>query len=97
MDLIEQIISIIFSFFYGIIIFLLYNKFKKYLYCNKKIYSFFNSLLFLLDTIIIYFIILYKINDGIISFLFILITLTTFLYLNYFNLQKKCQNKSKRL
>ena len=34
----------------------------------------------------------YLINDGIINTIFIIITITTFLYFNNKNLQKKCKN-----
>ncbi len=94
MSLIEQIFSFFFSFIYGLLVYKLYNKFHKYLYVNKKIYSFFNSLLFMLDITLIYFLILYKINDGIIENIFVLITLFSFILFSYINLQKKCQNKS---
>lgn len=94
MSLIEQIFSFFFSFIYGLLVYKLYNKFHKYLYVNKKIYSFFNSLLFMLDITLIYFLILYKINDGIIENIFVLITLFSFTLFSYINLQKKCQNKS---
>ncbi len=97
MSLTEQIISILFSFLYGILIYLAYKISYKYLYTNKKIYSFLNSLLFVVDSSLIYFIIMYKINGGIINILFILITMITFLSLNYFNLQKKCKNMTNRL
>ena len=97
MSLSEQILSIIFSFLYVVIIFILYRKFYRYLYTSKKIYYFFNSLLFLLDLTLVYFISLYKINSGIIDLTFLIITISTFLILVYTNLQKKCQDKSKRL
>lgn len=97
MNLSEQILSIVFSFLYGIIIFILYRKFYIYLYASKKIYSFFNSMLFLLDLTLIYFISLYKINSGIIDLTFLIITISTFFILVYINLQKKCQDKSNRL
>ena len=83
MNLLEQIISLLFSFLYGIIIYKLYNKFYKYLYCNKKMYSFLNSLLFLLNITLIYYIILRKINGGIINIKFILVTIFTFSILSY--------------
>ncbi len=95
MNIIEQILSIFFSILYGYIIYLLYKKFYKYLYSKKKIYSFFNSLLFLLDITIIYFILICKINGGFIKITFILLTILTFLILNYLSLQKKCKYMSK--
>lgn len=97
MSLIEQIISLLFSFLYGIIIYKLYNLFYKYLYIYKNIYSLFNSLLFLIDSTLVYFIIMYKINDGMVEIVFIIITIFTFIIFNYNNLQKKCQNKSNQL
>ena len=57
MPLKEQIISFIFSAFYGIIMSVVYNKCYKYLYLVKKIYCFFNNLLFYLDCTLIYFIV----------------------------------------
>lgn len=97
MSLTEQIISLLFSILYGFIVFKLYKLFYKYLYTNKKIYSFFNSFLFMIDNTLIYFIIMYKINDGTIKIVFILITIFSFIIFNYNNLQKKCQNKSNQL
>lgn len=97
MNLYEQIISIAFSFLYGIVVYYSYVIIHKYLYSIKKIYSFFNSLLFMLNVTIIYFIIMRKINDGIINLIFVLITISTFLLLSYFDLQKKCKNMTNRL
>lgn len=79
MSLKEQIISFIFSIIYGIIMSVVYNKCYKYLYLVKKIYCFFNNLLFYLDSSLIYFIVFRKINNGIINIYFIFIT--AFLYI----------------
>lgn len=95
MSLIEQVFSFLFSILYGVVLFFLYKYSYKYLYCNKKIYSFLNSFLFVIDNVLIYFICFYYINGGIISIYFILITILTFFinYKNYSkNLQKKCQS-----
>lgn len=92
MNLTEQIISILFSILYGYIVYILYKKFYNYLYHSKKIYSFFNSFLFIVNLVLIYFILFYKINEGMINIVFILITISIFLLLNYINLQKKCKN-----
>ncbi len=97
MSLLEQISSIVFSFLYGVLLFYLYNISYKFLYHNKKIYSFLNSLLFTFDSTLFYFIIMRKLNDGIINIIFVLITIITFLILNYFNLQKKCKNMTNQL
>ncbi len=94
MNLIEQVISIIFSGLYGYIAYILYKICKKYLYTNKKMYSFLNSFLFVINLVLMYFIIFLKINNGDIIIVFILITLCIFLVLNYSNLQKKCKKKA---
>ena len=77
----EQIASLIFAFIYGIIINILFNLFKKYLY-NTKYICIFNNLLFFCDASLIYFIIMYKINGGIIHIYFILTTFASFLISN---------------
>ena len=73
MNLFEQLLSFMFSFFYGMIVSFAYKKTYKYLYFSKKKYSFFNSLIFSLLVIIIYFKILYFINGGIINIYFLLL------------------------
>ena len=97
MSLHIQIISMLFSFIYGILTYLIFKKVKKYIYEVKKMYVIFNSFLFTLNTILIYFVIMYKINYGSINFLFIFISILVFLGLNYFDLQKKCKNMTNRL
>ena len=92
MDLNEQIISFIFSFLYGVIVQKLYQLSYEHIHTKKQIYSFLNSLLFMINITLIYFKIFYLINDGIINTIFIIITITTFLCFNNKNLQKKCKN-----
>jgi len=84
-----QIISFLFSIFYGLFIHVIYNISYKYLYCQKKIFSFLNSFIFTLDIVLIYFKIFYIINNGIINIYFILLTISTFLLLNYIKFTKK--------
>ncbi len=92
MTLNEQIASFVFSFLYGIFSQKLYRTFYKQLHTIKIIYKILNSLLFTLNLTLIYFKIFYLINDGMINSIFIIITLSTFLYFNNKNLQKKCKN-----
>lgn len=92
MELNEQIISFIFSFLYGIIVQKLYQATYNYIHTKKEIYSFLNSLLFMINITLIYFKIFYLINNGIINIIFIIITISTFVYFNNKNLQKKCKN-----
>lgn len=84
-----QIISFIFSIFYGFFVHITYNISYKYLYGSKKIFNFLNSFLYTLDIVLIYFKIFYIINNGIINIYFILLTITTFLILNYIKFTKK--------
>jgi hypothetical protein len=88
----EQIFTIIISILYGNLSYFVFKKTKKSIYKSKKIYAFFNSLLFTLNLAIIYFIIIYYINDGIINILLIFLVLISFLSYSYFDLQKKCKN-----
>lgn len=88
----EQIISLIFSSLYGIIINIIFRKIEKFLYDNKRI-SIFNNLLFFCDITLIYFAVMYKINGGIIHIYFLFITILSFVLTNK-NLQKKCQKIS---
>ncbi len=78
----EQIISFVFSFLYGFIIFVLYKKFNKYLYNSKIVYSILNSFLFCINLTLVYYKIFYYITDGYISIYFILVTILVFTYLN---------------
>ena len=48
MDLNEQIISFIFSFLYGVIVQKLYQLSYEHIHTKKQIYSFLNSLLFMI-------------------------------------------------
>lgn len=75
MSLIEQVLSFAFSFLYGHILGIIFYKMVKYLYINKKIYRALNSLLFCIDATLIYFCVFRLINNGIINYYFIFITL----------------------
>ncbi len=73
-----QILSFVFSFLYGVIVNLLFKYFKKYLYCNNFVYKFLNSLLFMIDVILIYFKFFLIISDGYINVYFVIISIITF-------------------
>ena len=89
MSLKIQIISILFSIIYGIMLYIIFNKIKRYFYVGKRIYIILNSLLFMLIITIVYFYIFNIINNGVINIYFILITVIIFLYLNYIRFTKK--------
>lgn len=80
MNLTEQVLSFAFSFIYGYILGITFYKIVKYLYSNKKIYKTLNSLLFCIDATLIYFCIFRLINNGIINYYFIIITLLTSIF-----------------
>lgn len=80
MDLTEQVLSFAFSFIYGYILGITFYKIVKYLYSNKKIYKTLNSLLFCIDATLIYFCIFRLINNGIINYYFVIITLLTSIF-----------------
>lgn len=59
-----QILMFIISFFFGILLYVLFNKFKKYFYVLNKGLNFINSTLFFSIVCILYFIITLKICFG---------------------------------
>lgn len=89
MELKIQIISFLFSFIYGIISSIIYIKIKKYTLSNNKKVEFMNNFFFVLIITLIYFKIFIYINEGIINIYFLLITVLTFVYINYINFTKK--------
>lgn len=89
MSLKIQIISFAYSVIFGILTYLIFNKFKKNFYLKNNIYSILNSFLFNFITIILYFEGHKLINNANINIYFILITLSTFFLLNYTRFTKK--------
>lgn len=75
-----QIYSFLFSFIYGIFIAYTFVKIKFYLYGCKKIYNLLNSILYFTNIFVIYFIIMYKINNGNIHFYFLLTMLFSYIF-----------------
>ena len=68
----EQIISFIFSYLYGIVVYLSYVLVRKYLNV-KKIYSLLSNILYFLIITFIYYKILYLLNSGYINIYFLII------------------------
>ncbi len=90
-----QIISIIFSFVFGIIFSLLTNLNYKYLFSKNKVYKVFFTFIYILDATLLYFIIIKKINNGIVHLYFLLFIGLGFLVgllrlTKYTNKLKKC-------
>lgn len=86
MSLEHQLLSLFFSFSYGIIISYLYNLFYQQLSSKKYKYIILLNVLFFLDIFLIYFILLIKINNGIINNYFLI---TLFLGFILFNEENK--------
>ena len=71
-----QIYSLLFSYLYGLIFYFLVRLNKKYLYNNKL--SFVIDILFVIDNVLLYFIILRYINNGIFHIYFSLMIILGF-------------------
>ena len=84
MELRTQIISIIFSIIYGCLFGVFYNLNYKFLHINKLRYRVLNSLLFSLDMLLIYFIIMLRINNGNIRIVFLILLFFSFILTNKF-------------
>ena len=79
MILSTQILSLIYSFFYGIFFFSMLEVNYKILYNGKFIYRIMISFLFVIFISLLYFIILLKINNGILHLYFFLTMFTGYL------------------
>lgn len=77
-----QIISVFISYLYGIFFSILLNLNSKYIYNTKKIKKYLFNFIFVFDNVLLYFIILRYINDGILHYYFILALVLGFLSVN---------------
>lgn len=76
-----QLITLLFSFLYGIFFYILLRLNYKFLYNNKL--SLIIDLLFILDNVLLYFIILKKINNGIFHPYLVIMLILGYLSSNY--------------
>jgi len=88
MPLENQIITIFFSLIYGVIFFLLLELNYKFIYKGKIIYRVIVTFLFVMFNTLLYFIILRKINNGVVHVYFLLCILTGYILSNF--VYKKC-------
>ena len=88
MSLSEQFLSIGFSFIYGVVLSFLYNFNYNLLFNKEKVFKIVFNILFVLDLVLIYFLIIKKINGGIIHPYFYLLIILGFV---------SCFDVSKRL
>lgn len=87
MSLSEQFLSIGFSFIYGVVLSFLYNFNYNLLFNKEKVFKFVFNILFVLDLVLIYFLIIKKINGGIIHPYFYLLIILGFV--SCFDVSKK--------
>ena len=81
MNLSEQVVALIFSFIYGGILSVLYNFNYNLLFYKKKSIKIFFNIIFVLDLVLIYFLVMRKINNAIIHpyfYLFIIFGFSLF-------------------
>ena len=88
-----QILSLLFSFGYGNLVFWLLELNYKLLYEGKIVYRIITSFLFVIFISLLYFICLLKINNGIIHIYFFIVLLTG--YMLSFVIYKKINCKKK--
>ena len=87
MGLKEQVLAIFFSFIFGSLLSCLYNFNYKLLFNKRRIVKIIFNIIFIFDLVLIYFLVMRKINNAIIHpyfYLFIVLGFFTF-----FNLTKK--------
>ncbi len=84
MDYKIQLLSFLFSFLFGIFFFLT-NYFNKKLIANKKIFfQYVITFLYILNIVLFYILILYKINRGVFHIYFLIMVLLGYLFAMWF-------------
>ena len=84
MSVVVQLLTIFFSFIYGFLYFVIFNRFKKYLVYGKTLNKFIYNGIYMSFSVFIYFISIVIINNGIIHFYFLLCFLLGLLVGYYF-------------
>lgn len=80
MDLKQQVISMLFSFFFGLFLGGVYNLNYNLLFKLTNLKKFFFNIIFIFDLVLIYFIVIKKINGGIIHPYFYLLIILGFIF-----------------
>lgn len=94
MDLKTQILSLIFSFVFGILFSIGTNLNYRFIFCKRKLFQIIITFIYIIDATLLYFLILKKINEGVIHSYFLFATAIGFFLgfvklSNYINLVKK--------
>lgn len=84
MNLIIQIRALFLSFLYGIIFNILFITNKNLLLSKNKIFKIIINILFMIDNVLIYFILLRFINKNILHYTFFIMFILGFLFSNYY-------------
>ncbi len=87
MGLKTQIISLLFSFVFGIIFSICTNINYKFLFCKKKIFQIIITIIYVIDASLAYFLMIRRINEGIIHSYFLLSVALGF-FIGFVNLSK---------
>ncbi|MCI8346345.1 MAG: hypothetical protein HFJ12_00160 [Bacilli bacterium] len=82
-----QIISLFFSFVFGIIFSVCTNINYKFLFCKKKLFQIIITIIYVVDASLAYFLIIRKINEGVIHSYF-LISVAIGFFIGFVNLGK---------
>lgn len=87
MNLRTQIISLFFSFVFGIIFSVCTNINYRFLFCKKKAFQIIITIIYVVDASLAYFLIIRKINEGVIHSYF-LISVAVGFFIGFVNLSK---------
>ena len=90
-----QVVSFIVSFFFGIVFYLL-TRFNRFMLSNKNnVIKFLVTLVFIIDIVILYIYLMYKINFGVIHPYFVSLVVIGFILMSL--LFEKCKDYVKKL
>ena len=87
MELKLQIMSLVFSFVFGIIFYICTNINYKFLFCKNKIFQIIITIIYVLDFSLLYFFLLKKINEGVFHIYFLLSIILGY-FTVYINIKK---------
>ena len=96
-----QIISFVLSFLYGIFFYIFSTINENILVKKSNFFKLFITLIFIIDIVILYIFLLYKVNNGIFHIYFIVTVILGYLFMAFnksklYLLCKKCVNKLKK-
>ena len=87
MSLVEQVIALIFSFIYGGVLSVLYNFNYNILFYKNRVVKIIFNIIFIFDLVLIYFLVMRKINNAVIHPYFYLLIILGFF--TFFDITKR--------